>query len=156
MKKNGEEFVDCGRYNSFLQSDGLNNSYDNIIDYYDGKFAGTYNLLLLEAQQALLQLGKNITISRNETVFSGTLSSVSSKLSYNPKLFKATITWHFDEFTLEKLRFDYTEEVELEKFISAKSETYFNIWVNVFVNEANTNDNTNEFRIKIRYKGLYE
>ena len=67
-EKDGETYKNSGDYNASLQSHGYKSSYDNIVDYRDGDNGdGIYNEMLLQARDALLQLGEIITIRRSET-----------------------------------------------------------------------------------------
>lgn len=153
-EKDGETYKDSGNYNSYLQEDGFKTSYDNIVGYRDGDYGGIYNEMLLKARAVLLQLGETITVRRNETEFSGTLGKTASELIITKKMVAyayVAIKWEFDKDAIDTLLFDYEEEVEIHDLIGSDPSSYFNVWVDVTVDEPNPTETTNEFKILIRY-----
>lgn len=153
-EKDGETYKEYSRCNTFLQEKGFKTSYDNIVGYRDGDYGGTYNEMLLKARAALLQLGETITVRRNETEFSGTLGKTASELIITKKMAAfayVAIKWEFDEDTIDTLLFDYEEEVDIHDLIGFDPLSYFNVWVDVTVDEPNPTETTNEFKILIRY-----
>lgn len=153
-EKDGETYKDYSRCNTFLQEKGFKTSYDNIVGYRDGDYGGTYNEMLLKARAVLLQLGETITVRRNETEFSGTLGKTASELIITKKMVAyayVAIKWEFDEDAIDTLLFDYEEEVEIHDLIGSDPSSYFNVWVDVTVDEPNPTETTTEFKILIRY-----
>ena len=154
-EKDGETYKNSGDYNASLQSHGYKSSYDNIVDYRDGDNGdGIYNEMLLQARDALLQLGEIITIRRSETEFSGTLGKTVSELVITRKMVAyadVAIKWLFDEETMRTLLFDYEEEIEINDLIGSDPLSYFNVWVNVVADNTSSTGIDNQFKIKIRY-----
>ena len=158
-EKDGETYKNSGDYNASLQSHGYKSSYDNIVDYRDGDNGdGIYNEMLLQARDALLQLGEIITIKRSETEFSGTLGKTVSELVITKEMVAyadVAIKWLFDEETMETLLFDYEEEIGFEKLVPKHPKSYFNVWMQVARDEPDSAEKEQEFRIRIRYCGTY-
>ena len=154
-EKDGETYKNSGDYNASLQSHGYKSSYDNIVDYRDGDNGeGIYNEMLLQARDALLQLGEIITVRRNETEFSGTLGKTVSELVITKEMVAyadVAIKWLFDEETMRTLLFDYEEEIEINDLIGSDPLSYFNVWVNVVADNTSSTGIDNQFKIKIRY-----
>lgn len=154
-EKDGETYKNSGDYNASLQSHGYKVSYDNIVDYRDGDNGyGIYNEMLLQARDALLQLGEIITVRRNETEFSGTLGKTVSELVITKEMVAyadVAIKWLFDEETMRTLLFDYEEEIEINDLIGSDPLSYFNVWVNVVADNTSSTGIDNQFKIKIRY-----
>lgn len=154
-EKDGETYKNSGDYNASLQSHGYKVSYDNIVDYRDGDNGyGIYNEMLLQARDALLQLGEIITARRNETEFSGTLGKTVSEMVITKEMVAyadVAIKWLFDEETMRTLLFDYEEEIEINDLIGSDPLSYFNVWVNVVADNTSSTGIDNQFKIKIRY-----